>query len=117
MNRVCKHQTRRINISPIFILLVWLILYGCGDSAESEFIGGTVNQGEQLYLIHCARCHGASGDLGASGSKNLKISVLTDAEIQQIITQGKGVMPAYGQTLQPKEKVAWLSEYVLTLRK
>tara|TARA_B110000027_G_C16059395_1_gene273686 strand:+ start:718 stop:1017 length:300 start_codon:yes stop_codon:yes gene_type:complete len=99
------------------MILVGLLFYGCGGSAESEFIGGAENQGEQLYLIHCARCHGASGDLGASGSKNLKISVLTDTEIQEIITQGKGVMPAYGQTLQPKEKVAWLSEYVLTLRK
>lgn len=117
MNRVCKHQTWRVKISSKFIVLVGLILYGCGDSAESEFIGGAEIQGEQLYLIHCARCHGASGDLGASGSKNLKISVLTDTEIQEIITQGKGVMPAYGQTLQPKEKVALLSEYVLTLRK
>lgn len=92
-------------------------LAGCSSSVEEVLTDSPLENGETLYTIHCLRCHGAFGDLGASGSKNLKISVLTSAEIQQIIMQGKGAMPAYGQTLQSEEKVAWLSEFVLTLRK
>ena len=59
---------------------------------------------------------GVSGDLGASGSKNLKLSVFSKEEIQHIIKNGKDVMPAYNDILNSDQKVSDISDHVLSLR-
>ena len=48
--------------------------------------------GQELYALHCASCHGESGDLGLSGAKNLKTSALTISEIKAIVKSGKNGM-------------------------
>ena len=95
---------------------VFLLSCGGAEETEEQWSTSSIENGEQLYTIHCLRCHGASGDLGASGSKNLKISTLKSPEIIKIITEGKGAMPAYANTLDSEEKFNWLSEYVISLR-
>ena len=64
-----------------------------------------MEKGEQLYQIHCARCHGSDGNKGASGAKNLKDSQLSKAEIMHIISNGKGVMPSYKNTIKGETRV------------
>ena len=49
--------------------------------------------GSKLYAQSCASCHGASG-LGGIGP-NLHESRLSRAELQSVIQDGKGTMPAY----------------------
>ena len=44
--------------------------------------------GEEVYVKHCKLCHGSSGDLGLSGAANLKISVLNNAEIMTVVSDG-----------------------------
>ena len=51
--------------------------------------------GRVLYENYCASCHGAEGDAGHSGAKNLKTTSLSPEEQALIISQGKGVMPGF----------------------
>jgi cytochrome c553 len=46
-----------------------------------------------LYKNNCALCHGANGDAGINGSKNLIITTLKESEIIDIIRNGKNTMP------------------------
>ncbi|MBL7910731.1 MAG: cytochrome c [Bacteroidia bacterium] len=52
------------------------------------------NDGKALYEANCNLCHGADGKLGMSGAKDLTASVMDIAAIKEIITHGKGAMPA-----------------------
>jgi mono/diheme cytochrome c family protein len=58
--------------------------------------------GKALYENYCQNCHGAEGDAGLSGAKNLKTTVLSAEEQTSIILNGKGVMPGF-KTLNPNE--------------
>lgn len=62
--------------------------------------------GPALYKAKCAGCHGATGAGDTSVGKSLKVTPLggadvqklTDADLQKVITAGKGKMPAIGKT-------------------
>lgn len=62
--------------------------------------------GEAVYVNYCARCHGKSGDLAIAGAKNLQLSMLDKNAQLQLITAGKGAMPAFGKVLSPEEIMA-----------
>ena len=51
--------------------------------------------GKALYENYCQNCHGAEGDAGLSGAKNLKVTMLSEEEQASIISKGKGVMPGF----------------------
>jgi cytochrome c6 len=63
------------------------------------------------YKQKCTPCHSADGSGNNSMGKTLKVPDLrspdvqkkTDAELTEIITTGKGKMPAYGKTLKPED--------------
>ncbi len=51
--------------------------------------------GKSLYYKYsCNTCHGDDGAYGFQGAKNLSESTLSDAEIGDMIRNGKGLMPA-----------------------
>lgn len=75
----------------------------------------TMTPGEEVYVKHCKLCHGASGDLGLSGAANLKISVLNNAEIVTVVTDGRKAMPAWKAQLTPTQ-INDVAAYVITLR-
>jgi len=64
------------------------------------------DDGAALYKAKCAGCHGATGAGDTSVGKSLKVTPLggaavqklSDADIQKVITAGKGKMPAVGKT-------------------
>ena len=66
--------------------------------------------GKALYENNCASCHGTDGKLGMSGSKDLTATQLDIAGINNIIVQGKGMMPKASQ-LSPEQASA-VAEYV-----
>ena len=57
------------------------------------------------------------GKLGGSGSKDLSKSSLSDAEMIDIITNGKNNMPAMKDVIQDPKKIKNLAAFVKTLRK
>ncbi|MHB2154222.1 c-type cytochrome [Calditrichota bacterium GD2] len=60
------------------------------------------NQGAMVfYLQKCASCHGARGE-GKGGNPSLQNTPFTEAQIQEIIKNGRGEMPAFPE-LSPEE--------------
>lgn len=65
---------------------------------------GDVDQGKAVYMKRCKMCHGADGDGNPAIARMMKVEFhpmsseyiqeKTDAELNDIITKGKGKMPA-----------------------
>jgi cytochrome c6 len=74
----------------------------------------------EIYKTKCASCHGADGSGQTPVGKSMKIRDLrspevqkqTDTELQKIMTEGKGKMPAY----KAKMSVADISSMVAYVR-
>jgi mono/diheme cytochrome c family protein len=82
------------------------------------------NDVEKIYKANCVLCHAADGS-GSSpsgkalGAKDLRSDVVqkkTDAELAEVITQGKGKMPAFGKKIKP-EDITKLVAYIRALTK
>jgi mono/diheme cytochrome c family protein len=80
---------------------------------------------ENLYLLHCARCHGADGRGETTLGKLYSIPNLTEAalharfsdkELSAIINSGQGGMPGFKKYLSKAEIIA-LVAYVRRFRK
>jgi mono/diheme cytochrome c family protein len=80
--------------------------------------------GADLFKAKCAMCHGPDGKGDTAMGKNLKVHDLgsadvqkqTDAELNGIITNGKGKMPKYDGKL-TKEQITELVKFVRSLKK
>ena len=77
---------------------------------------------ETLYKSKCAMCHGADGAGSAIGTKmgahdftTAEVQGMTDAQLTDIITNGKNKMPKYA-SLKPEE-IKGLVAYIRTLKK
>ena len=74
----------------------------------------------EIYKAKCASCHGPDGAGQTTVGKSMKVRDLrsaevqkqTDADLQKIITDGKGKMPAYKSKL----SVADISSLVAYIR-
>src|SRR3954454_1796360 len=58
------------------------------------------------YKQKCSMCHGADGKGGKMGTRDFaspEVKAETDAQLTDIITKGKGKMPAYGGKLKDTE--------------
>ncbi|GGA68550.1 cytochrome c550 [Ornithinibacillus halotolerans] len=82
-----------------------------GDEGQAE--GQIMEDPEEIYAASCLSCHAA--DLsGAAGPALTTIGAeLSLDEIKEVISNGKGIMPAFSNQLDPKEIdiiSEWLSE-------
>jgi cytochrome c6 len=75
-----------------------------------------------LYKSKCAACHGADGTgspmgkkMGAHDFTSADVQKMSDADLTDIITNGKNKMPKYG-SLKPEE-IKGLVAYIRTLKK
>lgn len=92
------------------------ILFACNESTPtSPSPKKSIPLGEELYLSHCASCHGEAGDLGVSGAKNLKTTTLSIKEIKQMIKTGKNSMPSFQGVLGSTDRIDSVAAYVTTL--
>ncbi|GAB4368492.1 MAG: c-type cytochrome [Elainellaceae cyanobacterium] len=73
--------------------------------------------GAPVFELHCAGCHVNGGNIIRRG-KNLKLKTLqrqeldSEAAIAQIVTNGRGIMSAYGDRLTEQE-IQDVAAYVL----
>lgn len=98
-----------------------------------------IDRGRERFEIHCAICHGYSGQGGgmnaqahglvgrrwpavvpnlhfqAGEGKDNRVPNLTDGEYFDVITYGKNTMPAYGARLSPEDRWA-IVHYVRALQ-
>jgi mono/diheme cytochrome c family protein len=80
------------------------------------------NASETLYKGKCAACHGADGTgspmgkkMGAHDFTTADVQKMSDAELSDIITNGKNKMPKYGSL--KAEDIKGLVAYIRTLKK
>ncbi|MGA8439224.1 MAG: cytochrome c [Candidatus Sulfotelmatobacter sp.] len=85
-------------------------------------LSGRAQDASALFKSKCAICHGADGTGSATGKKlgardftTAEVQGMTDAQLTDIITNGKNKMPKYG-TLKPEE-IKGLVAYIRTLSK
>ena len=79
---------------------------------------------DKVYKTNCVLCHAADGSGNSPSGKALKAKNLaseeiqkkSDAELTELITKGKGKMPAFGKKLKPDE-IAQLTAYIRELGK
>jgi len=72
------------------------------------------------YKAKCAMCHGANGN-GNPGMKTIgfetaDVQKMSDAELTDVITKGKGKMPSYEGKLS-KEQIDGIVKWIRTLKK
>jgi len=75
------------------------------SALPSEF-----EEGKTLFINSCSGCHNGGGNLFNSKktlfqTDLIKNDYFNNQKLQQIVTNGKGQMPAYGEFLSPKGNV------------
>lgn len=101
----------------IFCLAVMLLLLCLGPSNTAIAQAEPTQNAESLFSLNCAACHAGGGNIIRRG-KNLKQKALMrhgygEVEaIAQLVTQGKGIMPAYADRLS-EEEIRAIAQYVL----
>ena len=96
-----------------------LLLVSCSSSGDNVKPGPTDTPevvGENLFIMHCAVCHGDDGKLGASGAKDLSNSTLNDAAILKILKEGKNAMPPMNDLLVNNENIQLVLAHIKKLR-
>jgi len=110
-----KRNETNIRITWSFaLLLAFFLLPAVGARADAE----------ANYKAKCAGCHGPDGTGSTAAGKAMKVRDFhdpevqkeTDAELTDIITNGKNKMPKYGDKLKDTE-IRELAAYVHTLGK
>lgn len=100
-------------VAAIFIALTSLTLHLQAQSDAAK-----------VFKANCALCHGANGDANTPTGKALKAKDLKSPEIQsqsdsqlvEVITKGRGKMPAFGAKLSP-DTTNSLAAYIHQLAK
>src|SRR5579863_4737734 len=83
----------------LVVLLACGLIAVCSSSAVAQDAAAT-------YKAKCAMCHGPDGKGGKMGTRDFaspEVKAETDAQLTDIITKGKGKMPAYGEKLKDTE--------------
>jgi mono/diheme cytochrome c family protein len=78
----------------------------------------------KIFKTNCALCHGADGSgdnptgkaFHAKDLRSAEVQKQTDAELAEVITKGKGKMPAFGAKIKPDD-VTKLVAYLRALPK
>lgn len=108
-----------MDIRIIYIYSSLLLLVSC-SSSNGNVKSGTPESpevaGENLFIMHCAACHGDDGKLGASGAKDLSSSTLNDAAILKILKEGKNAMPPMNDLLVNNENIQLVLAHIKKLR-
>ncbi|MEM6394760.1 MAG: cytochrome c [Bacteroidota bacterium] len=101
----------------LFILLTIILgIYACASNDTNKVADHTTVSAqidpEKIWKARCVSCHGRFGNMEANGAANLQVAT-SDLDYRvKVITNGKGVMNAWGDVLSEKEILA-VAEYTL----
>ena len=107
-----------------FLLVLWSAVgvLACESASERTALSSDATQtvgqnaGMTVFRQNCVLCHGANGQLGLNGAKDLSKSEYSLEERIQIIAHGKNLMAPY-RTILSAEEIAAVAAYTLTLKK
>jgi cytochrome c6 len=118
MNKIHQNSIRTACYTTLFaVLALFSAFRGTGLAVPQDQAGQT------LFKSNCATCHSQNGtptavgkSLNAPDLRSALVQNQTKAQLQQIISNGKGNMPAFKGKLSTAE-VDSLTAFVLTLSK
>ncbi|MGA8735396.1 MAG: cytochrome c [Terriglobales bacterium] len=106
---------KRIDVRLLTIATAFAVVLSVPLSAHAQ-------DASALFKSKCAACHGADGTGSSMGKKmgahdftSAEVQKMSDADLTEIITNGKNKMPKYA-SLSPEE-VKGLVAYIRTLKK
>jgi cytochrome c6 len=109
-------KIKRVDLKVFSIAAAFAVVLSIPLSAHAQDASAT------LFKSKCAGCHGADGTGSSMGKKmgahdftTADVQKMSDAELADIITNGKNKMPKYA-SLKPEE-VKGLVAYIRTLKK
>ena len=111
----------------VFILFASAVCAASGVSTLADSRKGRprAGKGREVFVAHCARCHGADGMSHTSMGEMTQAPDLTDAGWQArrsaarmiaSVTNGRGEMPAFKRKLS-RQEIAAAVAYVRTLKR
>ncbi len=111
------------SVLTVTLAVVWLLLLSYAREAVAASAGGS-DPAAGTFAVHCATCHGSngSGDTAAGKSMNIPdlqspaIQSQSDAQLAEIIANGKGTMPGFKSSLS-KDEIDALVKHVNQLAK
>jgi len=111
-------------MKPTLSHLLWMGAVLCMATLTLPACLRAQNDAEKIYKTNCVLCHAVDGSgnspsgksLGAQDLRSEVVQKKTDAELSEVITQGKGKMPAFGKKLKP-EDISKLVAYIRALPK
>jgi mono/diheme cytochrome c family protein len=109
----------RFGISTFGIALFAILVLVPGSK---QIEGAQASPGKATFNSKCAVCHGADGSGNTATGKNLKlrdlrsadVQKMSDADLTNLISKGKGKMPGY-QTILGSEKIGQVVAYIREL--
>jgi uncharacterized membrane protein SirB2 len=110
-----KRKNKALAVLSVFI---FLFIYRVG---ETHSLTGTREKiisadAEKIYKQNCMSCHGADGKLGLGGAKDLSKSTMNTSEKENVIANGKGLMPKFKGQLD-EQQIKDLAQYTEGFKK
>ena len=99
----------------IMILFLFAMIFACAENGGKKSESPKAADGAQLYKKYCVLCHGAEGNLGINGSKDIRVSLLTRGERIELIKNGKNAMTPFSGILS-EEEIAAIADYTMTMK-
>ncbi len=107
-----NYQMVRNYLLMCIVLVFFVTISSASDDAKTS-------PGEAIFKARCILCHGSDGTANTNMGKQLQardlhgreVQKLSDAEMKQIISQGKGNMPPFDGQLSGDE-IAQVVKYV-----
>jgi cytochrome c oxidase subunit II len=100
---------RSIIIILITILIALFGLAACSPQPEMDEL---MEEGEQLYITNCARCHqldGGGTEVFPALAGNPLVTLHNAAPMIDVVMHGRGGMPAFRGALEEEEALAVLT--------
>lgn len=98
----------------IVFLGIVVLVWACAQQTTAEGEEKAPISGATIYQKRCVLCHGADGRMGMNGAKILPESTLSIEERIQVVTNGRGIMPAFGEQISRAEIEA-VAKFTTTL--
>ena len=90
---------------------------GVADPERRTRPRAACREGQAIYELNCAPCHGATGNGGAVGPQAApSLKHATPTQVGEAVRIGPGTMPVFDERRSPDQQLNSLVRYVLYLR-
>lgn len=96
-----------------------IVLAAAAALAAMPSPGADLARGSQTYALHCAACHGPSGQGGVPGAPKFNRGerlMQSDLALLESVRRGRNVMPAFAGVLRDREILDVIA-YLRTLQR